>query len=262
MITDPNQTLLEEGEKFVSIPEWILLHQQLSPQAVRLYGVLKMYARKTERAWPGRATLGEHLGCSEDSIDRHVKQLKDAGAIDVIPRWREVDPHTGEDVIYLDNAPGRSRTSNIYRLRWTEPKPQETTSPSRAVAARGSRGSAATVAAPMRQEAHAVEAHPERSTKEELARTIPPAKTAPKEDEPTTPYALADRLLVRLGGNISVTRSALVSLLEPAMKNGVPVKRLERAIHMLLREGKALAPWTLQEYVAKAAASSSTSPWA
>jgi hypothetical protein len=272
-VTDPAQTLVEEGERYVSIPEWILLHPQLPAPAVRLYGVLKMYARKTERAWPGRATLGGHLGCSEDSIDRYLKALRDVGAVQAIARWVDTDGHTGDRRVYLEWAEGRSQTSNIYRLMWNEPKvangsglaaatPQESREGGRKDAAPPSRSRAAGTAAAVRPKAHAVEAHAVGSTTEKLARTIPPAETAPTEDEPTTPFALADRLLVRLGGSISVGRPALVSLLVPAMQNGVPVRRLERAINRLLQDGKQLAPWTLQEYVSKAAASERTGAFA
>jgi hypothetical protein len=231
-VTDPSQTLVEESEKYVSIPEWVLLHPQLSAPAVRLYGVLKMYARRSERAWPGRATLAEHLGCSEDSIDRHMKQLKDAGAVDVIPRWWDTDPSTGERRVHLEPGHLRAQTSNIYRLRWTPP--------GRTAAAPPSRKDAALPAAELRPKAHALETHTDEA-QEKLAR----ART---EDPALT---LADELLTAQRGKIAVTRVALAGLLAPPLANGVTPETLRRAVARMVREGERLAPWTLQEYVAK-----------
>ena len=119
-------TLTAAPEPFVSIPEWVLMHPALSGNAVRLYGVLKRYARMSEQAWPGRDRLAGHLRCSVDTIDRLMRELRDAGAVDVIPRWlAPVEDHAPDKPVptTTEPGPGRARTSNLYRLRWDPPGP-------------------------------------------------------------------------------------------------------------------------------------------
>lgn len=265
MITDPNQTLVEEGEHFVSIPEWILLHPQLPAPAVRLYGVLKMYARKTERAWPGRATLAGHLGCSEDSVDRYVKALRDVGAVRTIARWQAADrPAYGAAPVFLEPGPGRIQTSSIYHLTWSEPGlPAQVQGGGRKDAGTGGRKDAGTVAAPVRPEAHAPKAHPGGSNERHARATPQGTGATTTKSAPTTDQArilalsVAEQLISEHGDKITLGSGGLAQLLLAAAQNGVPRRRLERAVKMALHDGKQLAPWILQEYVAKAAAAGS-----
>jgi hypothetical protein len=240
-VTDPSQTLVEETEKYVSIPEWVLLHPELSAPAVRLYGVLKMYARRTERAWPGRKTLAAHLGCSEDTIDRHVKQLQAVGAVDVIPRW--MGP-SGQ--VLLGPIRGAVQTSSIYRLRWTAP----VQGGGRTDAGTPRRTDAGTVAAQMRPEAHAVETHAPEAQLRARANAIGPRHQA---------LALADEMISEGKGAIVVPRGSLAELLLPALAAGTDPDALHQAVRDIVHDGKKLAPWTLQEYVAKG--KRAATPW-
>lgn len=87
-MTEPT---LGADQYFAIVPEWVLYHETLSDRAVRLYGVLSRMADKHGVSWPSRATLATRLQCSKESIDRAVKQLTGAGALDVERRF---DPET------------------------------------------------------------------------------------------------------------------------------------------------------------------------
>jgi hypothetical protein len=260
VLTDPSQTLVEESEKYVSIPEWILLHPELSAPAVRLYGVLKMYARKSERAWPGRKTLGEHMGCSDETVDKYLKQLQDAGAVEAIPRWLD------RGKITLDPGPGRPQTSNLYRLRWYEPgKGEGMFSPrgGRHSSAGEGRQASAGRADVLRPEVHALEAHAPEAPQGPRERAIERAREERTDEEQQVrdrAYALAVEVVQEHGRSISLPTSTVAALFKPALTNGVEPKHLRRAAAMMVREGKPMHPNWLQEYVAKAVAGSSTLP--
>lgn len=71
---------------FAIIPEWLLLHPEISDKAVRLYGVLWRHADKDYRAHPSRQRLALLLRCSKATVDRAVRELVDAGALSVQQR--------------------------------------------------------------------------------------------------------------------------------------------------------------------------------
>jgi predicted transcriptional regulator len=72
---------LEADSYYAVLPEWVLLHPDLSDRAVRLYGLLRRYADRQLKAWPSRRTLAEGLRCSRDSVDRALTELEAAGAL-------------------------------------------------------------------------------------------------------------------------------------------------------------------------------------
>ena len=74
---------------FTILPEW-LLDLPLSDRAIRLYGVLGLYAdRRTGHAFPARKTLAARLRCSLNTLDRARDELVEAGALRVEPRHRD-----------------------------------------------------------------------------------------------------------------------------------------------------------------------------
>lgn len=94
---------------FAIIPEWVLF-ANISPQAVRLYGVLNRYANnKTKRCYPSRATLMKELRVSNiKTVDRALKELVRIEAVSVKKRLSDQgDP-----------------TSNEYLVRVTQVAPQ------------------------------------------------------------------------------------------------------------------------------------------
>lgn len=95
-----------EGEfRYSVVPDWITRHPGLSPVAVRVYAALGRYANAAGSAFPARATLADDIGTSVDTVDRAIKLLWDAGALEVRRRTTENgDP-----------------TSNLYILRYSPP---------------------------------------------------------------------------------------------------------------------------------------------
>ncbi len=76
---------------FAVVPEWVLYHEKMSDQAVRLYATLQRYANsETGEAWPSKATLAAKLHRSPRSIQRTLEELRSLGAIYVMrPQDRE-----------------------------------------------------------------------------------------------------------------------------------------------------------------------------
>ena len=69
--------------RFAIIPEWVLF-ARISPNAVRLYGVLARHADKDEHfAIVGRAKLAEQMRCEVKTIDRAMNELMGIGAVSV-----------------------------------------------------------------------------------------------------------------------------------------------------------------------------------
>lgn len=74
---------------FTIIPEWIL-YSEITPQAVRLYGVLRRYADRDGSCFPSRKRLASDLRVeSTKPVDRALKELQDIGAISVEHRYTD-----------------------------------------------------------------------------------------------------------------------------------------------------------------------------
>lgn len=116
------QGALEVEDRFSIVPEW-LLFSDLSDRAVRLYAVLLRYGNTSGARMPGRATLSRRLGCSTDSVDRAVKQLELAGALEV---HRDTLDDEARQRLRV------SRANNRYRVRTSKPT-RSTTPPDAAL---------------------------------------------------------------------------------------------------------------------------------
>jgi len=74
---------------FTIIPEWIL-YSEITPQAVRLYGVLRRYADRDGSCFPSRRRLANDLRVeSTKPVDRALKELNSIGAISIQNRYTE-----------------------------------------------------------------------------------------------------------------------------------------------------------------------------
>lgn len=67
---------------FALVPEWVL-DLEITDRALRLYGLLAIYADRNGNANPARRTLAARLRCSEASLDRARAELEKVGAITV-----------------------------------------------------------------------------------------------------------------------------------------------------------------------------------
>jgi hypothetical protein len=74
---------------FAIIPEWVL-YADISPQAVRLYGVLRRYADRDGSCFPSRKRLASDLRMeSTKPVDKALKELVSIGAITMEHRHTE-----------------------------------------------------------------------------------------------------------------------------------------------------------------------------
>lgn len=74
---------LNVDNKFIIIPEWILL-SNISDKAKVLYGALWKYAdRNSNKCFPSRKTLSKDLNCHPSSVDRCLKELVKINAIKI-----------------------------------------------------------------------------------------------------------------------------------------------------------------------------------
>jgi len=74
---------------FAIIPEWVL-YANISPQAVRLYGVLRRYADRDGSCFPSRKRLASDLRMeSTKPVDKALKELVTIGAITIEHRHTE-----------------------------------------------------------------------------------------------------------------------------------------------------------------------------
>ena len=69
--------------KFSIVPEWIIFHPELSPQAVRLFAVIARYVDLPKGSIPSRKVIAERMGISVDTLDRAKQELIDASALKV-----------------------------------------------------------------------------------------------------------------------------------------------------------------------------------
>ena len=101
--TDAGGELFVE-EHFAMVPEWIL-DSALSDCSVRLYAVLLRYGQSSGARMPSRSTLAARLRKkSTDTVDRAMRELVNAGAVQVQARYS-----------------GRERLTNLYRVRVGRP---------------------------------------------------------------------------------------------------------------------------------------------
>lgn len=74
---------------FTIIPEWIL-YSDVSPQAIRLYGVLRRYADRDGSCFPSRKRLASDLRVeSTKPVDKALKELQTIGAITIEHRYTD-----------------------------------------------------------------------------------------------------------------------------------------------------------------------------
>lgn len=90
---------LRTDVEFAIVPEWILA-AKVSDRAVRLYAVLSRYADREGAAHPARRTLAGDVGCSVDSVDRAIAELRLLQALEVTQRTDDAgDPTSNEYVV-------------------------------------------------------------------------------------------------------------------------------------------------------------------
>ena len=98
---------------FAIVPEWIVLHPDLSDRAVRVWAILNRHAGAKGRAYPSRKSLGETCGCHPNTIDRAIAELVSVEALTVEAHYR-ADRSRGANSYYL--WPAVPSTSTVTPL--------------------------------------------------------------------------------------------------------------------------------------------------
>jgi hypothetical protein len=74
---------------FAVVPQWIILHPDLSDGAVRMYALLRRYADRSGTAWPRISTLAEQLSKGQRTVQRHINELEKVGALRIKPHYHD-----------------------------------------------------------------------------------------------------------------------------------------------------------------------------
>lgn len=162
---------LRKDAYFASVPEWVLFHEDLTPQAVRLYGVLDRYAEG--QCFPSRRKLADQLRVkSVDTVDRALRELQEVGAVTVTARVDDAgDQTTSLYTVHFLPPEGVAAETGGGGRKFAATGPQES--------GEGGRTDAATVAANLRHE-------PEKPNQRNLTRdsSSEVADATPDADEP------------------------------------------------------------------------------
>ncbi len=84
---DQHHILYNKGEFFL-IPIDIFSYG-LKPSALATYMVLSRYSDSNGQCYPSRDTIAENCNVSVDTIDNAMKELKNAGLVEVTPQFYE-----------------------------------------------------------------------------------------------------------------------------------------------------------------------------
>jgi len=97
--------LRSDADPFVQVPNWILFHDDLDGNAIRVWGAIASHLRPGKTtAWPSRDTLQELTHLSRNTVDRCLRDLRTHGAL----TWTTVTTAKGK--------------GNVYTLRSVRPK--------------------------------------------------------------------------------------------------------------------------------------------
>lgn len=71
---------------FTQVPNFLLTNKELSVGAKLTYAMLLKYAWDEAACFPGQVKLGEDMGAGERSVRTYLKELADAGQLEVQQR--------------------------------------------------------------------------------------------------------------------------------------------------------------------------------
>lgn len=101
--------------RFARIPEWVLHHEALDGNDVRVYGVLDRFDGG-EGVYPSLATLAELCHRSEDTVRRSIRALERVGAVNTEPQHDDSGRQTSNNYLLAGDVPlaaASARGSNV-----------------------------------------------------------------------------------------------------------------------------------------------------
>lgn len=109
-------------EYFAIIPEWVL-YSEITPQAIRLYCVLRRFADQGGECFPSRRTLANRLNVdSTKPVDRALKELEKIGAVTIEQRRDEKGDLTTNLYTVVSLNPNTGRDEKVPRWGHKSPK--------------------------------------------------------------------------------------------------------------------------------------------
>lgn len=75
-----------DQRKFAVVPMAALTDERLHHLAIRVLGLVCSYANKAGITWVGQQRIADHLGITKQAVNKAVKQLKDAGYLEVMSK--------------------------------------------------------------------------------------------------------------------------------------------------------------------------------
>jgi DNA-binding transcriptional ArsR family regulator len=71
---------------FTQVPNFLLTKKELSVGAKLAYAMLLKYAWADDACFPGQLKLGDDMGSSERSVRSYLKELEEAGLLEITQR--------------------------------------------------------------------------------------------------------------------------------------------------------------------------------
>jgi DNA-binding transcriptional regulator YhcF (GntR family) len=102
--------------RFTTIPEWVLYHPQLSPLAVRVYGVLDRRGHEPTHCFPSHAEIAKKAQVSARSVARPLAELEAVGAIRAMHRGSATGGRTSDGYFLAGDSPLPALTALLNAL--------------------------------------------------------------------------------------------------------------------------------------------------
>jgi biotin operon repressor len=77
---------MAKGVPYAAVPRALVGDRRVTDRGVRLYAVLTRFTDRHSLAWPSQRTLAEQMECSIPTVERAVRELRDAGWVTVTRR--------------------------------------------------------------------------------------------------------------------------------------------------------------------------------
>lgn len=75
-----------DQRRFAVVPMAALVDERLHHQAVRVLGLICSYANRAGITWVGQQRIADHLKISKQAVNKAIKELKEAGYLELVSR--------------------------------------------------------------------------------------------------------------------------------------------------------------------------------
>jgi hypothetical protein len=245
-MSEPDEELqiVTESGPFALVPIWVL-DFGLGGSELAVYVAMRSFANRHGEGWPRVKAIAERANVAKRTAEKAISRFRELGLLTSVQRHRE-DGSIKGCTYYMRDVPLTGRRV----VAAGSPVPPVRT--------------AGTPPGELDGVPPAQETEQEQTTRTDQREQTTQEQHAREKNAPTKHPALvlAEQLIEDAQGRITVPAFRLAGLLAPALANGTPAPTLALAVGRVLAAGKPLAPWSLQEYVAKVANSSSSAAWA